>query len=212
MNHSVQHVEHGSATRPAIAATHAWIVFRRRLRLMVFDYVDRQVIVSMFPHLKAQWSLSDSALGGLVSIISITVAILAVPLSLLADRWSRVKSIFVMALAWSIATIACAFAQSYFQLLFLRGIVGVGEAAYGTAGAALLAGLFPERMRTPPSGVPSWARESWAPSRAWSWADTSGSTGDGRRASASWAFPAWCSRSSSSSWCATMLPSRRRAR
>ena len=32
------------------------------------------------------------------------------PLSLLADRWSRVKSIFLMALVWSLATIACAFA------------------------------------------------------------------------------------------------------
>ncbi len=48
----------------------------------------------MFPHLKAQWDLSDSQLGALVSIVSITVALGAVPLSLLADRWSRVKSHF----------------------------------------------------------------------------------------------------------------------
>ena len=78
--------------------------------LMVVDYVDRQVVVSMFPHLKAQWGLSDGQLGGLVSIVSITVALGTVPLSLLADRWSRVKSIFLMALVWSLATIACAFA------------------------------------------------------------------------------------------------------
>jgi predicted MFS family arabinose efflux permease len=148
MNPSLHQVEHGSVSRPASVGSRAWIVFAVVFALMVFDYVDRQVIVSMFPHLKTQWKLSDSALGGLVSVISITVAIGAVPLSLLADRWSRVKSIFVMALAWSIATIACAFAQSYMQLLLLRGVVGVGEAAYGTAGAALLAGLFPERMRT----------------------------------------------------------------
>ena len=68
---------------------------------MVVDYVDRQVVVSMFPHLKAQWDLSDSQLGGLVSVVSITVALGAVPLSLLADRWSRVKSIFLMVLVWS---------------------------------------------------------------------------------------------------------------
>ena len=145
---SVHHSEHGSVARPGAPGVHAWIVFAVVFALMVFDYVDRQVIVSMFPHLKAQWSLSDGALGGLVSVISITVAIFAVPLSLAADRWSRVKSIFVMALIWSVATIACAFAQSYTQLFFLRGVVGLGEAAYGTAGAAVLAGLFPERMRT----------------------------------------------------------------
>jgi MFS family permease len=116
--------------------------------LMVVDYVDRQVVVSMFPHLKAYWDLSDGQLGALVSIVSITVALGTVPLSLLADRWSRVKSIFLMALVWSFATIACAFAQSYGQLLAARGVVGLGEAAYGSAGAALLASLFPDRMRS----------------------------------------------------------------
>jgi MFS family permease len=115
---------------------------------MIVDYVDRQVVVSMFPHLKAHWSLSDGQLGGLVSIVSITVAIGTLPLSLLADRWSRVKSIFLMALVWSVATIACAFATSYGQLLAARAVVGVGEAAYGAVGAALLASLFPERMRS----------------------------------------------------------------
>jgi MFS transporter, Spinster family, sphingosine-1-phosphate transporter len=133
--------------RPA-PRRYAWSVFAILFALMVVDYVDRQVVVSMFAHLKAQWDLSDSQLGGLVSIVSVTVALGAVPLSLLADRWSRVKSIFLMALIWSLATIACAFATSYGHLLAARALVGVGEAAYGTVGAALLASLFPLRMRS----------------------------------------------------------------
>jgi MFS family permease len=76
------------------------------------------------------------------------VALGAVPLSLLADRWSRVKSIFLMALVWSLATISCAFAASYSQLLTARSVIGLGEAAYGTVGAAFLATLFPMRMRS----------------------------------------------------------------
>ena len=127
---------------------YAWTVFAILFALMVVDYVDRQVVVSMFSHLKAQWALSDGQLGALVSVVSITVALGAVPLSLLADRWSRVKSIFLMALIWSLATIACAFAGSYAQLLAARSVVGLGEAAYGTVGAALLATLFPPRMRS----------------------------------------------------------------
>jgi len=126
----------------------AWLVFALLFLLMVVDYVDRQVVVSMFPHLKKEWNLSDSQLGALVSIVSITVAAGTVPLSLLADRWSRVKSIFLMALIWSCATIACAFAGSYAQLLGARSVVGLGEAAYGSAGAALLASIFPQRMRS----------------------------------------------------------------
>jgi MFS family permease len=127
---------------------YAWSVFAIVFALMVVDYVDRQVVVSMFPHLKAHWSLTDGQLGALVSVVSITVAIGTVPLSLLADRWSRVKSIFIMALVWSLATISCAFAGEYTHLLGARALVGLGEAAYGSAGAALLATLFPVRMRS----------------------------------------------------------------
>jgi MFS family permease len=53
-----------------------------------------------------------------------------------------------MALVWSLATISCAFAGSYVQLFAARGLVGLGEAAYGTVGAALIATLFPVRMRS----------------------------------------------------------------
>jgi len=133
------------ASRPA---PRRWAVFAILFALMVVDYLDRQVVVSMFPHLKEQWNLSDSELGGLVSIVSIAVAIGAVPLSLFADRCGRVKSIFIMVLVWSAATLACAFARDYGTLVGARAIVGLGEAAYGTAGAALLATLFPPRMRS----------------------------------------------------------------
>jgi MFS transporter, Spinster family, sphingosine-1-phosphate transporter len=145
------HAHHAPDTLPGyhpVRRRYAWSVFTVLFALMVVDYVDRQVIVSMFSHLKAQWGLSDGQLGALVSVVSVTVALGAVPLSLLADRWSRVKSIFLMALVWSLATLACAFAGSYAQLFAARSAVGLGEAAYGTVGAALLATLFPPRMRS----------------------------------------------------------------
>jgi len=145
------HAHHAPDTLPGyhpVPRRYAWTIFTVLFALMVVDYVDRQVIVSMFSHLKAQWNLSDGQLGALVSVVSVTVALGAVPLSLLADRWSRVKSIFLMALVWSLATLACAFAGSYGHLFAARSVVGLGEAAYGTVGAALLATLFPPRMRS----------------------------------------------------------------
>ena len=126
----------------------AWFAFVMTIGLMIFDYVDRQVIVSLFPHLKAEWNLSDKQLGGLVSIISIVVAVGGIPVALLADRISRVKSVVVMATTWSLATISCMFAGSYGQLFAARAMVGVGETGYGSVGAALIASLFPRRMRS----------------------------------------------------------------
>jgi predicted MFS family arabinose efflux permease len=125
----------------------AWFAFAMTLALMVFDYVDRQVIVSLFPHIKAAWGLSDKQLGALVSVVSVTVALGALPVALLADRTSRVRSIVVMAAVWSVATISCMWTRGYGQLLAARAVVGLGEAGYGAVGAALIASHFPSRMR-----------------------------------------------------------------
>jgi MFS family permease len=125
----------------------AWFAFAMTVALMVFDYVDRQVIVSLFPHLKAEWGLSDKQLGGLVSIVSVTVAVFGIPIALFADRVSRVKSIVAMATVWSLAAISCMWTRSYGALFAARGVVGLGEAGYGSVGAVLIAAHFPARMR-----------------------------------------------------------------
>ena len=126
----------------------AWFAFAMTMGLMLFDYIDRQVIVSLFPYLKAEWALSDKQLGLLVSVVSVTVALGGLPVALLADRYSRVKSIVAMATAWSLATISCMFARSYGPLFVARAVVGLGEAGYGSAGAALIASVFPLRLRS----------------------------------------------------------------
>jgi MFS transporter, Spinster family, sphingosine-1-phosphate transporter len=77
----------------------AWFAYVMTIALMIFDYVDRQIIVSMFPFLKGEWGLTDKELGLLVSVISITVAMFGIPVAWAADRFSRVKSIVVMAIA-----------------------------------------------------------------------------------------------------------------
>lgn len=126
----------------------AWFAFAMTFGLMLFDYIDRQVIVSLFPHLKAAWGLSDKQLGSLVSVISLVVALGGIPVALAADRFSRVKSVVVMAVLWSLATVSCMFTRNFSQLLAARAMVGVGETGYGSVGAALIASLFPARMRS----------------------------------------------------------------
>ena len=126
----------------------AWFAFAMTIGLMLFDYIDRQVIVSLFPYMKADWGLSDKQLGALVSVLSVVLAVCALPVSLVADRVSRVKSIVVMATVWSIASISCMFTRNYSSLLVARAVVGVGEAGYGSVGAALIATHFPDRMRS----------------------------------------------------------------
>ena len=125
----------------------AWFAFILSFLLMTFDFIDRQSVVSMFPYLKAEWSLSDRELGALISIVSFTIAVGTVPLSLLVDSWSRVKGVAMMATVWSLATIACGFAGSYQRLFMARAFIGLGEAGYGPAAGAILSSMFPTRLR-----------------------------------------------------------------
>jgi MFS transporter, Spinster family, sphingosine-1-phosphate transporter len=131
-----------------ISKGQAWFALAMTFGLMMFDYIDRQVIVSLFPHIKSEWNLSDKQLGSLVSIISIVVAVGSIPVALLADRVSRVKSIVVMGVVWSLATISCMFTANFSQLFLARAVVGAGETGYGPVGAALISTLFPKRLRS----------------------------------------------------------------
>ena len=88
---------------------HAWFVFALCFALMAFDFIHRQIVVAAFPLLKAEWHLSDAQLGALVSAVALTAGLGALPVAFLADRWSRVHSIVVMGVIWSLATIAAAF-------------------------------------------------------------------------------------------------------
>lgn len=147
MDLHAQDARQGASDTYLFGRRQAWFAFAMTIALMMVDYIDRQVIVSLFPHLKSAWGLSDKQLGALVSAVSVTVALGAVPIALAADRFSRVKSIVVMATVWSLASISCMFTRNYGQLLAARAVVGLGEAGYGSVGAALIASHFPSRMR-----------------------------------------------------------------
>ena len=131
------HKEHADGY--LIGRGQAWFAFAMTIALMLFDYIDRQVIVSLFPYMKADWGLSDKQLGGLVSVLSVTVALGALPVALFADRYSRVKSIVVMALIWSARNdLMHVQLAATGQLLAARSLIGLGEAGYGSVGAALI--------------------------------------------------------------------------
>ena len=42
-----------------VSRSRAWFAFAMIFLLMMSDYIDRQIIVSLFPHLKEEWGLSD---------------------------------------------------------------------------------------------------------------------------------------------------------
>src|SRR5215207_143674 len=105
-----------SASTGGRATAYGWLVFALSFGLLISDYMARQVLNAVFPLLKAEWALSDGQLGWLSGIVALMVGLLTFPLSLLADRFGRIKSLALMALLWSLATLGCALAQDYQQM------------------------------------------------------------------------------------------------
>ncbi len=124
-----------------------WLVFALSFGLLLSDYMSRQVLNAVFPLLKAEWALSDTELGALGGIVALMVGLLTFPLSILADRWGRVRSLTLMAALWSVATLGCALANNFGEMFIARLCVGIGEAAYGSVGIAVVLSVFPRHLR-----------------------------------------------------------------
>ena len=133
----------GRAATTARPVAYAWLVFALTFGLLISDYMARQVLNAVFPLLKAEWALSDAQLGALSGIVALMVGLLTFPLSLLADRLGRVRSLTSMAVMWSIATLLCGMSRNYQEMFVGRILVGVGEAAYGSVGIAVVVSVFP---------------------------------------------------------------------
>ncbi|RJG27179.1 MFS transporter [Massilia cavernae] len=138
---------------PAVPRPYAWLVFALTFGLLISDYMSRQVLNAVFSLLKSEWALSDARLGMLSGIVALMVGLLTFPLSLLADRWGRVRSLALMAVLWSLATLGCGLAQNYGEMFLARFLVGVGEAAYGSVGIAVVLSVFPKHLRASLSGA-----------------------------------------------------------
>ncbi|PKN53497.1 MAG: hypothetical protein CVU55_02420 [Deltaproteobacteria bacterium HGW-Deltaproteobacteria-13] len=126
----------------------AYYIFALLFLLYFFDYIDRTIVTSVAPFIQKEWGLTDTQSGLLMSVVYWSIVAFVFPVSIIVDRWSRKKTIGVMALLWTFATVACAFTRSFPQLLAARSCIGVGEAGYAPAGTAMLSGLFPEEKRS----------------------------------------------------------------
>lgn len=128
-------------------------VFILLFLLYMFDYIDRMIVTSMFTSIEKDWGISHMQSGMLVSAVYWAIVLLTFPVSILVDRWSRSKTIGIMAVMWSFATALCALTGNFVQLFMARLLIGVGEAGYAPGGSAMIAGLYPIDKRSKMMGL-----------------------------------------------------------
>ena len=120
-----------------------WILIVCSMLYMI-NYMDRNVLTVVLQPIKLEMGLSDAELGILQTIFILSIALFSFPIAFMVDRWSRRKSIGLMAIVWSIFTAVTGMARNFVGLLIPRALVGVGEAGFSAGGTAMITAAYPK--------------------------------------------------------------------
>lgn len=131
----------------ALRAYAPWVTLATFCGLAVLNFVDRSLLAAALPAIKAEFALTDTALGALSAAFAIIYAVGGVPVAHLADRSSRKRIVLALATVWSLATAACGSVNHFLGLLLCRMGVAFGEAGYMPAVYSSLSDLFSRARR-----------------------------------------------------------------
>ena len=122
-------------------------VFIILMSINLLNYIDRQILFSVFPLIKADLLLSDTQLGLLASAFMLVYMVIAPLVGYFGDRTPRQIWIAISAFLWSIATMFTGTVKNYFQLLTARSLIGVGESGFTSVSPSFVAERFPASSR-----------------------------------------------------------------
>jgi len=120
-----------------------WILIVTTL-LFAICFMDRMLLSVVLQPMKMELGLSDSVAGIVMTVFTLAVAMLAFPVSYIADIWSRKKAMSVMAMIWSTATFVTGFAKSFMGVIIPTAFIAGGQAAFSAAGTAMITGAYPK--------------------------------------------------------------------
>jgi predicted MFS family arabinose efflux permease len=115
--------------------------------LNLLDYLDRYIIASVQSLIRKDFPITDADYGLFGTLFFLVYLTTAPIFGYLGDRYPRRRILALGATLWSLATAGAAFAGSYGWLLLSRGMVGIGEASFGTLSPPFLADYFPVAKR-----------------------------------------------------------------
>jgi predicted MFS family arabinose efflux permease len=117
------------------------------LAVNLLNYIDRQALYAVFPLIKADFALSDTALGLLGSAFMLCYMVTAPLFGWCGDRFNRSRLAAMGLSIWSAATALSGVASGYISLLMARSAVGIGEASFGSVSPPLLSDYVSEERR-----------------------------------------------------------------
>ena len=120
--------------KPHRVTTYRWLVLFVFVISTAINYLDRQTLATLAPLVRAEFHLSNTGYGLILTAFSITYALSAPLAGLLIDRAGLNRAISVAVALWSCAGIATGFTKGAGSLIGCRAVLGMAEAA-GIPGA-----------------------------------------------------------------------------
>ncbi|MCS6809368.1 MAG: MFS transporter [Bacteroidota bacterium] len=126
-----------------------WYAIAVLLLAYISSMIDRVILGYLVTPIKQTFEVTDSHLSVLMGIaFTLFYTCLGIFAGHLADTSVR-RTIIAGGIAlWSLATVYCGMAKSYFQLFLGRVAVGIGEATLSPSAYSLIADYFPPERRT----------------------------------------------------------------
>ena len=116
-----------------------WLLVLALFFVSTLNYADRTAITALYTLLKTDLGFTDVGLGGLGSMFLWTYAFSSPFSGFLGDRVRRGRLVLWSLAGWSLVTLLTGLAATQWQLLGMRGALGLVEAMYLPAAMALVA-------------------------------------------------------------------------
>lgn len=130
------------------AVTLAWYGLAVLLMTTLFALVVRQMLSLIGPSLQTSLGFTDLQIGMLQGLgMAIFACVASYPMGWLADRYGRRLLLAIGVGIWSLATLFCAFQDSFGGLFAGTVGIAIGEAGLAPIVYAMIPDLFPERKR-----------------------------------------------------------------
>ncbi|WP_298308585.1 MFS transporter [uncultured Erythrobacter sp.] len=142
--------EKQSETKAYPSAAAGWLLVLLLTLAYIFSFVDRYILGLLIEPIKAEFGLSDRAIGWLLSAFTWVYGFVGIFMGWLIDRGRRTWIVAIGMALWSAATVATGTAKNFFQLFTARMGVGVGEATLSPATFSMIGDSFPPEKRGKP--------------------------------------------------------------
>ncbi len=146
------------ATIGSVSASQ-WRTLSAAMLGWMLDAMDVMFYAFALTAIRAEFSLSAAAAGGLASVTLLTSAIGGIAFGVLADRIGRARSLVWSILIYSVFTALTATSHSLAQLVLWRSLVGIGLGGEWAAGSVLVSESWPAEHRGKAIGL---MQSGWA--------------------------------------------------